>query len=97
MVVIFPNLIANDYKLHVVVNGLVTFWLISTNDNRWTQIKNKIRLDESLNDKQQKQLWDILKEFQEVFAWHEGGLEQCFVREHSIDTQGLPPCHMMPG
>jgi hypothetical protein len=30
VVVIFPNLVANDYKLHVVVNRLVTFWLIST-------------------------------------------------------------------
>ncbi len=27
---IFPNLIANDYKSHVVVNGMVTFWLIFT-------------------------------------------------------------------
>jgi hypothetical protein len=27
---IFPNLVANDYKSHVVVNGMVTFWLIST-------------------------------------------------------------------
>jgi hypothetical protein len=26
----FLNLIANDYKSHVVVNGVVTFWLIST-------------------------------------------------------------------
>jgi hypothetical protein len=25
-----PNLVANDYKSHVVVNGVVTFWLIST-------------------------------------------------------------------
>jgi len=32
VVAIFPNLIANDYKSHVVVNGLVTFWLISTSD-----------------------------------------------------------------
>ncbi len=30
IVAIFTNLVANDYKLHVVVNGLVTFWLIST-------------------------------------------------------------------
>jgi hypothetical protein len=30
---IFPNLIINDCKLHVVVNGMVTFWLISTNVN----------------------------------------------------------------
>jgi len=29
---IFPNLVANDYKSHVVVNGMVTFWLISTSD-----------------------------------------------------------------
>jgi len=27
---IFPNLVANDYKSHVVVNGMVTFWLTST-------------------------------------------------------------------
>jgi len=26
----FPNPVANDYKSHVVVNGVVTFWLIST-------------------------------------------------------------------
>ncbi len=30
VVAIFPNLIINDYKSHVVINGLVTFWLIST-------------------------------------------------------------------
>jgi len=30
VVAIFSNLVTNDYKLHVVVNGLVTFWLIST-------------------------------------------------------------------
>jgi hypothetical protein len=23
-------------------------------------------------------------------------LGQCFIGEHSIDTQGLPPCHMTP-
>ncbi len=27
---IFPNLVTNDYKSHVVVNGVVTFWMIST-------------------------------------------------------------------
>ncbi len=35
VVAIFPNLVANDYKSHVVINGLVTFWLISTNDGGW--------------------------------------------------------------
>ncbi len=29
----FPNPVANDYKLHVVVNGVVTFWLISTSES----------------------------------------------------------------
>jgi hypothetical protein len=33
VVAIFPNLITNDYKSHVVVNGLVTFWLISTSES----------------------------------------------------------------
>jgi hypothetical protein len=31
IVALFPNLVINDYKSHVVINGLVTFWLISTN------------------------------------------------------------------
>ncbi len=30
VVAIFQNLVTNDYKSHVVINGLVTFWLIST-------------------------------------------------------------------
>jgi hypothetical protein len=32
-----------------------------------------------------------------MFAWHKGELGQCFVGEHTIDTQGLPPCHMTHG
>jgi hypothetical protein len=31
--------------------------------SKWTQIRNRIRLDESLNEKQHKQLWDFLEEF----------------------------------
>jgi len=45
--------------------------------SRWTQIKSRVRLDESLNEKQQKKLWDLLEEFQEVLAWHKGELGQC--------------------
>ncbi len=37
VVAIFPNLVPNDYKLYVVVNGLVTFWLISTSE-QWLQV-----------------------------------------------------------
>jgi hypothetical protein len=39
---IFPNLIANDYKLHVVVNGVVTFWLISISENGWRCVVRKL-------------------------------------------------------
>ncbi len=63
---------------------------------RWAQIKSKIRLNESLDEEQRKQLWELLEEFQGVFAWHKGELGQCFVVEHLIDTQGLPPCCMTP-
>ncbi len=42
-------------------------------------------------------MWDLLEEFDEVFAWHKRELGQCYVREHSIDTQRLPPCRMTLG
>jgi hypothetical protein len=50
-----------------------------------------------LNEKQQKQLWDLLEEFQEVFSWHKRELGQCSVGKHFIDTQGLPPQYMTLG
>jgi hypothetical protein len=65
--------------------------------NKWTQIKSRVRLDESLNEEQHKHLWDLLEEFQEVFTWHKGELGQCSIGEHSIDIQGLPPCRMTLG
>jgi len=39
-------------------------------------------------------LWDLLEGFQVVLASHKGKLGQCYVGEHSIDTQGLPPRYM---
>jgi hypothetical protein len=42
-------------------------------------------------------MWDLLEEFQEVFAWHKGELGLCFVGKHTIDTQGLLLCRMTPG
>jgi hypothetical protein len=32
-----------------------------------------------------------------VFAWNKGELGCCTVGEHSIDTQGFPPCKVAPG
>ncbi len=43
IVAIFPNLVANDYKSHVVVNGLVTFWLISTSDLIFELVSVRLR------------------------------------------------------
>ncbi len=38
VVAIFLNLVANDYKSHVIVNGLVTFWLIFTSELNWKKV-----------------------------------------------------------
>jgi hypothetical protein len=32
-----------------------------------------------------------------VFAWNKGELGCCTIGEHSIDTQGFPPCRVAPG
>ncbi len=45
VVAIFPNLVTNDYKSHVVVNGLVTFWLISISDAKlWAPKVTRVAL-----------------------------------------------------
>jgi hypothetical protein len=36
---IFPNLVTMDYKSHIVVNGLVTFWLNSTSVFTFKKLK----------------------------------------------------------
>jgi hypothetical protein len=36
----------------------------------------------------------LLEEFQELFTWQKRELGQCLIGEHSIGTQGLPPCHI---
>ncbi len=32
-----------------------------------------------------------------MFAWNKGELGCCTIGEHSIDTQGFPPCKVTPG
>lgn len=53
--------------------------------NRWVEIKSKIKLGNSL-DEQARVLWDLLEEFQDIFAWHKGELGHCTIGEHAIDT-----------
>jgi hypothetical protein len=60
--------------------------------NELIREEDRVEPDQSQNKVGQKQLWDLLEEFQGVFTWHKGELGYCFVGKHSIDTQGLPPC-----
>jgi hypothetical protein len=50
-----------------------------------------------LEKERQQQLWAILEQYQDVFAWNKGELGCCTVGEHVIDTQGFPPCRAAPG
>jgi hypothetical protein len=46
---------------------------------------------------QNRELFDLLQEFQDVFTWHKGDLGTCNLGKHSIDTQGFLPCRMILG
>jgi len=64
---------------------------------RWGEICQKIRVDQNLDEEKGQQLWGVLERNQDVFASNKGELSCCTVGEHSIDTQGFPPCKVAPG
>jgi hypothetical protein len=64
---------------------------------RWREICQRIRIDSSLDEAEQQQLWKILERYQDVFAWNKGELGCCTVGEHFVDTQGFLPCRASPG
>jgi hypothetical protein len=66
-------------------------------ETRWKEICERIRIDADLGEIGQQQLWGILERYQDVFAWNKGELGCCTIGEHSIDTQGFPPCKASPG
>jgi hypothetical protein len=66
-------------------------------DTRWGEICQKIRIDQHLDKGMERQLWCVLEQYQDVFAWNKGELGCCNVGEHQIDTQGFPPCKVAPG
>ncbi len=66
-------------------------------DSRWDEIRQKMRVDQVLNEEMGQQLWRVLEQYQDVFAWNKGELGCCTIGEHSIDTQGFPPCRVAPG
>jgi hypothetical protein len=63
---------------------------------RWIEIKVNIKLNVNLDLAQTKTLWLLLEKFQDVFTWHKGELGNYNIYEHTINTQGLPPCQMNP-
>jgi len=65
-------------------------------NTRWEEISQKIQIDHNLGEEMKQQLWRILGNYQDVFAWNKGELGCCTIGEHSIDTQGLPPCKASP-
>ncbi len=64
---------------------------------RWKGNRERIKIDTDLGEHGQQQLWGILERYQDVFAWNKGELGCCTIGEHSIDTQGFPPCKTSPG
>jgi hypothetical protein len=66
-------------------------------NSRWEEISQKIQVDQSLDEEKGLQFWKTLECYQDVFAWNKKELGCCTIGEHSIDTQGYPPCKMSPG
>jgi hypothetical protein len=66
-------------------------------NTRWGEICQKIRIDPKLEKGMERQLWAVLEQYQDVFAWDKGELGSCTVGEHVIDTQGFPPCKVALG
>jgi hypothetical protein len=63
---------------------------------RWEEISQRIRIDHNLDEEKKQQLWEMLGNYQDVFAWNKGELGCCTIGEHSIDMQGFPPCKVSP-
>jgi hypothetical protein len=66
-------------------------------EDKWIEIKVKIILNNYLDEKQIEELLSLLEQFQDIFVWHKCKLGHYTIGEHTIDTQGLPPCQMKLG
>jgi hypothetical protein len=69
----------------------------SESGTRWREICERIKVDPGLDEHGQQQLWATLGKYRDVFAWNKSELGHCTIGEHSIDTQGFPPCNACPG
>jgi hypothetical protein len=45
--------------------------------DRWIETCSKMQFNYELTTLQHKELFDLLQEFQDVFAWHKGKLGTC--------------------
>jgi hypothetical protein len=54
--------------------------------SRWEEIKKLIKVDLKLDATLAKELWDLLENYANVFAWNKGELGCCVIGEHIIDT-----------
>jgi hypothetical protein len=52
----------------------------------WIEVCSKMQFNSELRILQHREFFDLLQEFQDVFAWHKGELGTCNMGEHSIDT-----------
>ncbi len=86
MHVLNPMHLDHTNMQHVVLQG----------DERWDEIWSMIKFDQALSKNQVEELWTLLEDFKDVFAWHKGKLGCCTIGEHAIDTQGFPPCRTTP-
>jgi hypothetical protein len=66
--------------------------VVSSGDERWDEIRSRIKFDQALSKNQAEELWTLLEDFKDVFVWHKGELGCCTIGEHAINTQGFPPC-----
>jgi hypothetical protein len=73
-----------------------TFQVLDKETNKWAKIKSKIRVDPDIGFDKTKQLWEMLDQFPDVFAWHKGEFGYYKIGEHVVNTQGFPPCYNTP-
>jgi hypothetical protein len=66
-------------------------------DSRWREICQRIRIDTRLDEEGQQQLWGVLEQYQDVFAWNKGELGYYTIGKHVVDTQRFPPCRTSLG
>ncbi len=66
-------------------------------DERWDEIRSRIKFNQALSEYQVEKLWTLLEDFKDVFAWHKGEFGCCTIGEHATNTQGFPPCCTTPG